>query len=78
MSNKEIELKIIAVLDRIRPFLISDGGNVEFVKFENNIAYIRLTGACKDCSMMDVTLNDGIEEIIISEIPEVTSVVNID
>ncbi len=77
MESKEIELKIISILDRIRPFLISDGGNIEFIKYENETVYVKLTGACKDCSMIDITLNDGIEEIITSEIPEVKNVVNI-
>ncbi len=82
MENKtkenEIELKIIALIDKIRPFLISDGGNLEFIKYENNIVYIRLFGACKDCSMIDITLKDGIEEMITSEIPEVKEVINVD
>ena len=78
MDNNEIELKIIALIDRIRPFLISDGGNLEFIKYENNIVYVRLFGACKDCAMIDVTLKDGIEEMIINEIPEVKEVVNVE
>jgi Fe-S cluster biogenesis protein NfuA len=78
MKSNEVELKIIALIDKIRPFLISDGGNLEFVKYENNIVYIRLFGACKDCSMIDITLKDGIEEMITSEIPEVKEVINLD
>ena len=78
MNKKEIELKIISIIDRLRPFLVSDGGNIEFVKYENNIVYVRLLGACKDCSFIDVTLKDGIEEILISEIPEIKEVVNVD
>jgi len=77
MKN-EIELKIIALIDKIRPFLISDGGNLEYIKFEDGIVYVRLTGACKDCSMIDITLKDGIEEMIVNEIPEVKEVRNID
>ena len=77
MKN-EIELKIIALIDKIRPFLISDGGNLEYIKFEEGIVYVRLTGACKDCSMIDITLKDGIEEMIVNEIPEVKEVRNID
>ena len=77
MKN-EIELKIIALIDKIRPFLISDGGNLEYIKFEKGIVYVRLTGACKDCSMIDITLKDGIEEMIVNEIPEVKEVKNID
>jgi len=76
MKKNDIELKIISILDRIRPFLVSDGGNIEFVKYEDNIVYVKLLGACKDCSFIDVTLKDGIEEIIISEIPDVKEVIN--
>ena len=72
-----IEDKIIQLIDKLRPFLINDGGDLQFVKYEDNVVYIRLMGACKDCPMMDVTLKDGIEEIIINELPEVKEVRNI-
>jgi Fe-S cluster biogenesis protein NfuA len=73
----EIELKIVSVIDKIKPFIISDGGNLEFVKYENHIVYVKLSGACAECPMMDITLKDGIEELIINEIPEVKEVRNI-
>ena len=78
MKQEEIELKIISIIDRIKPFIISDGGNIEFVKYVDNIVYVKLDGACKDCAFIDTTLKDGIEEIIVSEIPEVKEVKNID
>ena len=74
MNN--VELRIIALIDKIRPFLINDGGNLEFIKYENNIVYVKLLGACAECEMMDITLKDGIEELIINEIPEVKEVKN--
>lgn len=70
----ETETKILALLDKIRPYLVSDGGNVEYVKFEDGIVYIRLLGACDGCPLLDVTLKDGIEELIVSEIDEVKEV----
>ena len=76
--NDSIVKQIVNLIEKIRPFLVNDGGNLEFVKYEDNIVYVRLLGACKDCAMMDVTLKEGIEEIIINEIPEVKEVVNID
>lgn len=76
-TNNDIELKIIALIDKIRPFLVSDGGNLEFVKYENNIVYVTLLGSCANCSLLDVTLKDGIEQLIINEIPEVKEVVNV-
>lgn len=78
MKKSEIELKIIALIDKIRPFLINDGGNIEFIKYEDNIVYVSLSGACKDCAMIDITLKDGIEDLIINEIEEVKEVRNID
>lgn len=78
MKNSEIIDKIILLIDKLKPFLINDGGNLEFVKYEEGIVYVRLLGACKDCAMMDITLKEGIEEIIVSEIPEVREVRNVD
>lgn len=74
MDYEDIIKKIDVVLDKIRPFLISDGGNLEFVKFEDGIVFVRLSGACQDCQMIDITLKDGIEEILVNEIPEVKAV----
>lgn len=76
--NNEIEDRIKAIIAKVQPFIINDGGNLEFVKYENNIVYVKLSGACQDCPMLDVTLKDGIEELIINEIPEVKEVKNVD
>lgn len=78
MTDVDIISKIKLLIDKLRPFLINDGGNLDFVKYEDGIVYIRMLGACKDCEMMDITLKEGIEEIIISEIPEVKEVKNVD
>ncbi len=78
MKNNDINKKITELIDKLRPFLLNDGGNLEFVKYEDNIVYVRMMGACKDCAMMDITLKEGIEEIIVSEIPEVKAVKNVD
>ena len=73
----EIEKKIIDILDQLRPFLISEGGNIEFIKYEDHIVYIQMMGACSNCEMLDYTLKDGIEVAIKDEIPEVKEVVNV-
>ena len=70
----ETETKIISLLDKIRPYLVSDGGNVEFVKFEDGIVYVHLLGACVNCGLIDFTLKDGIESMLMDEIPEVMGV----
>ena len=76
MKKEEIELRIITLIDKIKPFIINDGGNLEFIRYENNIVYVKLSEACKDCSMIDITLKDGIEDMLINEIPEIKKVVS--
>lgn len=77
INLKNQEEKIIEIINKLKPFLINDGGNIEFVKYENNIVYIKMLGACANCQMLDLTLKDGIEAAIISEVPEVKEVINI-
>lgn len=74
---KENEEKIIDIINRLRPFLINDGGNIEFVKYEDNIVYIKMMGACSNCQMLDLTLKDGIEAAIKEEVPEVKELINV-
>ena len=71
------EEKIKEIIDKLRPFLISDGGNIEFVKYEDNIVYIKMLGACAGCSLIDYTLKHGIFMAIKEEVPEVKEVVNL-
>ena len=73
----ETEEKIKEIIDKLRPFLINDGGNIEFVKYEDNIVYVRFIGACATCGILDITLKEGVEAAIMAEIPEVKGVVNV-
>jgi Fe-S cluster biogenesis protein NfuA len=74
---KEIAMhdKIQEVLDRIRPQLIRDGGDVELVEVNDGTVKVSLTGACAGCPMSTITLKMGIEKILREEIPEVKEVV---
>lgn len=77
MNQKDIENKIKEILDKIKPFLNNDGGDVEFVKFEDGIVYLRLLGQCADCILADNTIKDMIEYTLTFEIPEIREVVSI-
>ena len=67
--------RVQAVLDRIRPSLQADGGDVELIGVsEDNIVTVKLTGACAGCPMSQLTLKGGIERILKHEIPQVASV----
>ncbi len=78
MENKKIIKKINEVIDRIRPYLQNDGGDIAFKRYENGIVYVSLKGACANCSMASMTLEDGVEEALINEVPEVIKVINED
>ena len=67
--------KVESVLDKVRPMLQGDGGDVELVDIlDNGVVQVRLTGACKGCPMSQMTLKNGIERILLKEIPELKGV----
>jgi Fe-S cluster biogenesis protein NfuA len=67
MISKE---QVQSVLDRVRPFLIADGGDIELVSVDGNSATVRLTGVCAGCPSADLTLHAGIEMALRDEIPQ--------
>ena len=70
--------KVETVLDKIRPSLIRDGGNVELVDISDSTVKLKLIGACAGCPMSTMTLKMGIERVLKQEIPEVKEVVAVD
>lgn len=66
--------KVIAAINDLRPFLMNDGGNIELVKIEDNIVYVKLQGACMGCPMREVTLKEGIEKTILEKVPEIKEI----
>lgn len=77
MNEDQIEARIREIVDELKPFLLSDGGSLEFVSYKDGIVYVSLGGACADCDYLDITLKDGIEQMIMNEIEEVKEVRNI-
>lgn len=72
---EELTLKVNAAIDDLRPYLISDGGNIELVDITNeNIVKVKLIGACKNCSMSPMTLKAGLEEALKNVAPEINGV----
>lgn len=70
--------KVEKVLEKIRPSLVNDGGNVELVDVTDGKVEVKLTGACAGCPMSSMTLKMGIERLLKQEIPEVKEVVAVD
>ncbi|WP_420387414.1 NifU family protein [Roseivirga sp.] len=68
--------RVEAALEKIRPFLIADGGNVKVLEVtEDLVVRLELEGACESCPMSHMTMKAGIEEAIKRDIPEITGVV---
>jgi Fe-S cluster biogenesis protein NfuA len=68
---------VLEVLDKLRPFLQRDGGDVELVDVEDGIVKLKLIGACGSCPSSTITLKAGIERALMEEIEEVKEVVQV-
>ncbi|MBX7245114.1 MAG: NifU family protein [Candidatus Sumerlaeaceae bacterium] len=67
-------LQVKTIIDELRPFLQSDGGDCELLKLEDNVVYVRLVGSCVGCPSSLMTLKAGIEARIKEAIPAIESV----
>lgn len=67
--------KVEAAIDRVRPALQADGGDVELIEVKDGVVSVRLAGACGGCPMATMTLRNGVERIIKEEVPEVKEVI---
>lgn len=75
LDKDSITTKVQDALTQLRPFLEADGGDMELVEItDDGIVKVKLLGACKDCSMSEMTLKAGLEEAIIKAAPEVVRV----
>ncbi len=77
MTPEEKYSEVEKALAEIRPFLNSDGVDIELVSIEDNIVKVRLTGACIACSVNQMTLKSGVEMTIKKYVPEIISVINV-
>ena len=74
MENPHMQEQVLEVLDKLRPFLLRDGGDVELVDIEEGIVKLRLMGACGSCPSSTITLKAGIERALLEEVPGVVEV----
>lgn len=65
-------------LDEIRPFLISDGGNIKLLSIEEGIVKVQLEGSCSGCSVNQMTLKNGVEATVKKYAPEIKQVINVE
>lgn len=73
-TEEQLQDRVADIIAEIRPFIQSDGGDIELLKIEDNIVYVHLSGACIGCPSSMVTLKQGVEVRIKEDIPEIESV----
>ena len=74
-ANSELEGKVNAALESLRPFLMEDGGDIELVEITSQLeVYVRFLGACQTCSMSNMTFKAGVEQEILRFAPDVVAV----
>lgn len=66
--------QVKAVLKKLRPYLLRDGGDVELVEVDEGVVKLRLLGACGTCPVSTITLKAGIEQALITEVPGVREI----
>ena len=78
VNKKKWENKIKDIIEDMKPYLNADGGDIDFIKYEDDYVYVKLFGACSHCGYQDYTLNDGLLELIKEKVPEVKGVINVE
>ena len=75
MADITLTDKVLAAIDQVRPYLVADGGNIEFIEItDDNIVKVKLQGACSTCPMGLMTLKQGVETFVKKAAPEIVSV----
>ncbi|MDO6674100.1 NifU family protein [Tenacibaculum sp. 1B UA] len=77
MAIEDIRNNVEKALEEIRPFLVSDGGNIKLLSIEDSTVKVQLEGACSGCSVNQMTLKNGVEATIKKYAPEITEVINV-
>lgn len=75
-ETKTIKERVLKALERVRPYLQSDGGDIEFIDVTDDMTVkVKLTGACHGCPYSMQTLKAGVEQAIMKEVPEIKRVI---
>jgi Fe-S cluster biogenesis protein NfuA len=67
--------QVNTLITRVRPYLLRDGGDIEILRIEDGIVYVKMLGACDGCMAIDITLKQGIETMLLENVPGIIGVV---
>lgn len=73
----EMEKNVLTILNKIRPYIERDGGNISLLKIEDGVVYVKMGGACEGCFALDITLKQGVEKLLLENVPGIIGVVNV-
>lgn len=76
-DNRTIEERVNAALDKVRPSIHMDGGEVWLIRVENSTAFVQMLGACGGCPASTMTLKGAIETVVRQDVPEITEVLQV-
>jgi Fe-S cluster biogenesis protein NfuA len=74
----ETTKQVHELIHKVRPYLQRDGGDIEILNVEDGIVYVKMMGACDGCVALDVTLKQGIETMLLENVPGIIAVVTVD
>tara|TARA_B100000902_G_C27299011_1_gene911694 strand:+ start:2147 stop:2383 length:237 start_codon:yes stop_codon:yes gene_type:complete len=78
MNKNLLKKKVESALEEIRPFLLSDGGNISLLSINDNIVKVQLMGNCVSCSVNQMTLKNGVEMTIKKHAPQIKEVISVE
>jgi len=74
----EQENKIKEIINQLKPFLVNDGGDIEFIKYEDGVVFVRMLGACCGCPHRNETMKGGVLAALQAEMPEIKDIINVE
>ncbi|MFA6683230.1 MAG: NifU family protein [Acholeplasmataceae bacterium] len=75
MKMDETEKMVRELIEKVRPYIQNDGGDIEIVSVDEGLVYVKMLGACDGCPLIDITLREGIETMLLENVPGVIGVV---
>jgi len=78
MNHQEMVSQVNTLITKVRPYLQRDGGDIEIMSIEDGIVYVKMLGACDGCMAIDITLKQGIETMLLENVPGVIGVVMVE
>jgi Fe-S cluster biogenesis protein NfuA len=78
MDQQTMVTQVNTLITKVRPYLQRDGGDIEIISIEDGIVYVKMLGACDGCMAIDITLKQGIETMLLENVPGIIGVVMVE